>query len=128
MFATMMVLAFPPRESCSRRVSFESLYGMWLLLFSTNAEITMPRVESERLILFASFNRSPSAPVLLCRSLPARSTKLSFPTLYFFFASSSESFKLHSMVMMKMACERELCSFMFVEPTDRFLFPTSMIC
>ena len=33
----------PPRLSCSRRVSLESLYGMWLW-WSTRAVITRPRV------------------------------------------------------------------------------------
>jgi len=33
MVQIMAVLAFPPRESCNIRVNFESLYGMWPLLF-----------------------------------------------------------------------------------------------
>lgn len=32
----------------------------------------------------------------------------------------STPFSLHSMVIVKMACERELCSFMFVAPTEPF--------
>ena len=52
----MTVLELPPSESCSNRVSLEFLYGMCVLLPSTNAEITFPRVERDRLILVASFN------------------------------------------------------------------------
>lgn len=63
--------------SCSRRVSLESRYGMCFPLPSTSAEMTLPRAESERLILHPSFNRSPVAPVLLARSDPARSTRFS---------------------------------------------------
>ncbi len=48
---------------------------------STNADITLPRHERERLILAPSLRRIPSAPVLLCRSDPAKSTRLSLPTL-----------------------------------------------
>lgn len=36
---------FPPRESCSSRVSLESRYGTWLPFFSwsPSAEITLPK-------------------------------------------------------------------------------------
>ena len=37
---------------------------------SASAEITFPRVASERLILFDSYSRCPSAPVLDCLSEP----------------------------------------------------------
>lgn len=67
---TIMVLEFPPRESCSRRVSFEFLYGTCVLLPSTRAEMTFPNVERERLILVASFRRWPVAPVFPCLSDP----------------------------------------------------------
>uniref|UniRef100_A0A8C6M6N3 Uncharacterized protein n=1 Tax=Nothobranchius furzeri TaxID=105023 RepID=A0A8C6M6N3_NOTFU len=97
---------------------------MWLLRPSTRAEMTFPRAERDRLIFVASFSRSPWAPVLVCLSLPARSTRLSFPTRMWFSPSTPSS--LHSTVMTKMACERELCSFMFVAPTERFWLPTFM--
>ena len=48
--------------TCSSRVSLESRYGMCLLLPSTREEMTFPRADSDRLILVASFNRSPVAP------------------------------------------------------------------
>lgn len=56
-----MVLVFPPKESCSNLVNFESLYGMCYVFPSTKAEITFPKAESERLIFVASFNLSPVA-------------------------------------------------------------------
>ena len=43
---------------------------MWVLLPSTRAEMTFPRVERERFICMASFRRSPVAFVLLCLSEP----------------------------------------------------------
>lgn len=67
---TIAVLEFPPSESCSRRVSLEFLYGMWVLFPSTRAEMTFPRVERDRLILVASFSLCPVAPVLACLSEP----------------------------------------------------------
>uniref|UniRef100_A0A672HEY6 Uncharacterized protein n=1 Tax=Salarias fasciatus TaxID=181472 RepID=A0A672HEY6_SALFA len=85
---------------------------MWLLRPSTSAEMTFPRADSDRLIFVASFSRSPWAPVLVCRSLPARSTRLSFPTRMWFSPSTPSS--LHS----------TLCSFMLVAPTERFWLPT----
>uniref|UniRef100_A0A3B3SGT1 Uncharacterized protein n=1 Tax=Paramormyrops kingsleyae TaxID=1676925 RepID=A0A3B3SGT1_9TELE len=48
---------------------------MWL------AEMTLPSADRDRLILVASRSRSPMAPVLDSLSLPARSTRLSFPAL-----------------------------------------------
>ena len=49
-------------------------------LLSTRALMTLPRAVSDRLMRVASFSRSPDACVLLCRSLPARSTRFSLPT------------------------------------------------
>uniref|UniRef100_A0A9J8BAZ4 Uncharacterized protein n=2 Tax=Cyprinus carpio TaxID=7962 RepID=A0A9J8BAZ4_CYPCA len=72
---------------------------MWVLLPSTSAEMTLPKADKERLILVASFKRSPCAPVLVCLSLPARSTRLSFPTRMWFSPSGPNS--LHSTVMTK---------------------------
>ena len=58
----MRVFVFPPSESCKSLVSFESLYGMCFDLPSTSAEMTLPRADSDKLILVASFKRSPVAP------------------------------------------------------------------
>lgn len=61
---TIVVLALPPNDSCKIRVSFESLYGMCDLLPSANAEMTLPKAESDLLMFFASSSTVPSAPVL----------------------------------------------------------------
>lgn len=61
---TMVVLAFPPSDSCKIRVSFESRYGMCDLLPSANAEITFPKADNDLLIFLASSRTVPSAPVL----------------------------------------------------------------
>uniref|UniRef100_A0A3B5KX04 Uncharacterized protein n=1 Tax=Xiphophorus couchianus TaxID=32473 RepID=A0A3B5KX04_9TELE len=74
---------------------------MWLLLPSTRADMTFPRAET---------------PVFVCLSLPAKSTRFSLPTLMWFSPSTPNS--LHS----------TLCSFMFVEPTERFWLPTFITC
>lgn len=86
---TIAVLEFPPSESCSRRVSLEFLYGMWVLFPSTRAEMTFPRVERDRLILVASFSLCPVAPVLACLSEPCNIwglmnySKLFFLTIWY---------------------------------------------
>ncbi|CAG5928390.1 unnamed protein product [Menidia menidia] len=113
--ATMTVLAFPPKESCSSLVSFESRYGTCPLRPSANAEITFPRADRERLILAASFRRSPWTPVLVCRSLPARSTRLRRPTRMCFLPSGPGW--LHSTVIRNKAWDLDECSFMSVAPT-----------
>ena len=68
---TMTVFALPPSESCSKRVSLLSRYGTCVVFLpSTSAEMTLPSVVRERLILVASLSRWPSAPVFDCRSEP----------------------------------------------------------
>lgn len=89
-----MVLVLPPKESCNKRVSFESLYGMCWDFPSTNADMTLPRADNDKLILFASFNLSPVACVLDCRYEPAKSTMFSLPAVilcYAPFYNSSET-------------------------------------
>uniref|UniRef100_A0A4W5PYB9 Uncharacterized protein n=1 Tax=Hucho hucho TaxID=62062 RepID=A0A4W5PYB9_9TELE len=99
---------------------------MCVLFPSTRAEMTLPNAERDRLILVASFRRSPLAPVFLWRSLPARSTMFSFPTRMW--SSPSAPFSLHSTVIMKMAWDRELRSFILVNPTDLDWSPMFMTC
>lgn len=82
---TIAVLEFPPSESCSRRVSLEFLYGMWVLFPSTRAEMTFPRVERDRLILVASFSLCPVAPVLACLSEPCNIWMVSELSKTFFY-------------------------------------------
>eukprot|EP00955_Chlamydomonas_euryale_P043649 352664-Chlamydomonas_euryale.AAC.6 len=116
-------LPSPLRRTCSRRVSLESRYGTWPLFPSTSAEMTFPSADSERLILVASLRRSPVAPVFDWRSDPARSTRLSLPTLMWFSLVMPAS--IVSIVMVKMECERDESLFMSVAPTDLFFLPTS---
>lgn len=61
---TIVVLALPPSDSCRIRVNFESLYGIWDLLPSAKAEITLPNADKDLLIFLASSRTVPSAPVL----------------------------------------------------------------
>eukprot|EP00955_Chlamydomonas_euryale_P043021 352476-Chlamydomonas_euryale.AAC.1 len=72
-----------------------------------------------------SFRRSPVAPVLAWRSEPARSTRLSLPMRMcespFDFPSN---FSTHSIVSVKMECERDESAFIAVAPTTRWLCPT----
>ena len=83
--AIRVVLQFPPKLSSNNLVIFEFLYGIWILLLfkSVRDAITLPKAESEVLIFLHSSNLAPVAPVKLALSLPAKSTKLSFPTLIF---------------------------------------------
>ena len=68
----------------------------------------------------AQAHLSPVAPVLLCRSEPARSTRLSLPTRMW---SPRSSLWLHSTTMQKMEWFLEEARFIMVEPTDRFFLP-----
>mmetsp|Transcript_62364 Transcript_62364/g.167307 ORF Transcript_62364/g.167307 Transcript_62364/m.167307 type:complete len:202 (+) Transcript_62364:376-981(+) len=80
--AIIVVLQLPPRLSSSMRVSFESRYGMCILpRASVSAAITLPSADSDWLIFLLSSRRRPVAPVSRTRSDPARSTRLSLPTL-----------------------------------------------
>ena len=67
---------------------------------STNAEITFPNADNDKLILVASFNRSPVAYVLDYLSLPAKSTKFNFPAVILSFPL--ESVMEHSIYTVKM--------------------------
>jgi len=51
---------------CKSRVSLESRYGMCELFPSTSAEMTLPRADRLRLILVASFRRSPWQQTQAC--------------------------------------------------------------
>ena len=52
---TRQVDELPPSDSCRILVSFESRYGMKLFFFiSVRAFITLPRAESDLLIILAS--------------------------------------------------------------------------
>ncbi len=86
--AIITVFVFPPRESCNNRVSLESRKGICLETPSTRAFMTFPSADNDKLMFLASSRRSPVACVLLWRSDPARSTRLSLPTLNFYSPSA----------------------------------------
>mmetsp|Transcript_42921 Transcript_42921/g.86774 ORF Transcript_42921/g.86774 Transcript_42921/m.86774 type:complete len:269 (-) Transcript_42921:160-966(-) len=80
--AIMVVRQFPPSESSKMRVSLLSRYGMWLRpRGSVKALMTFPSAERDWLIFLDSSRRCPVAPDSRTRSLPAKSTKFSLPTL-----------------------------------------------
>ena len=87
--------------------------------------MTLPRLESDWLILAPSFSLSPVAPVASARSLPARSTMLmvdrfsiSFPAAFFDFCVN---------LMPTMVWARELVAFMFVLAMVLFTLPSSIL-
>ena len=96
--AIITVLVLPPRESCRRRVSLESRYGMCCDFPSTSELMTLPRAVNDRLILMPSFIVQPVAPVFEFLSEPARSTRFSFPALI---CCSPLTFSPVSMYMVK---------------------------
>lgn len=53
MLIIKFVFEFPPKLYWRSRVSFESLYGMWDILESVSAVITLPKEERLLLICFA---------------------------------------------------------------------------
>ncbi len=78
MQAHMVVLQLPPRLSVKSLVSFESRKGTKLRgLLLAKAEIQLLSAAIDLLMFLASWSRMPSLPVLLRRSLPARSTIVS---------------------------------------------------
>lgn len=74
----MTVLLPLPRESCNKYVSLEFLKGMWVCR-ALRAWMTSPSDSRERLMFWASFSLSPSAPDFQTLSEPARSTRFNFP-------------------------------------------------
>ena len=107
----IVVLQFPPRESLSNLVNFESQYGMWDLGFeSVKAAITLPKHDKDWLIFFDSSNLLPVAPVTQTDSDPAKSTRLSFPTLTYL----SPSTDICSTTIKNTAWDQEDTSFIFV--------------
>ena len=69
------VFALPPKDSWRTRVNLESLYGMCWDLPSVRLFMTRPNVVSDLLIVFASSNVRPVAPVFEIFSEPAKSTR-----------------------------------------------------
>ena len=76
--ANILHKELPPKDSCKTRVNFELRYGInaffcfllsFILAFSANALITLPKAIKLLLMLAPSFNRLPMASVLLARSV-----------------------------------------------------------
>ena len=76
---TRHVLEFPPSDSVSNLVNFESLYGIKPLLPEVRALITLPRADKDLLIILASSRFCPVTSVLLIFSEPAKSQQYNFP-------------------------------------------------
>ena len=75
MQAHIVVLEFPPSDSVSSRVSFESLKGTWFKFFSeANAEMQLLSAAMDLLMFLASWSLAPSEPVFESLSDPAKST------------------------------------------------------
>jgi hypothetical protein len=75
MQAQIVVLQFPPNDSVRSLVSFESRKGTKFSgLFEARADTQFDKAAIDLFIFFASWSLSPSLPVLLSRSEPARST------------------------------------------------------
>ena len=73
--AIMKVWLFPPKESLSKYVSLDCLYGIWSLLLCVNAITTCSKKVKDLLMWLASFCRLPKDPVFSTLSLPAKSIK-----------------------------------------------------
>ncbi len=87
---------------------------------STNALITFPNALKDKFIFVASFNLSPYAPVLLNLSLPAKSTRFSFPNVIRSFPFSSimlcSTYKVNILWLLLLSL------FINVSPTDLYLY------
>ena len=117
------VFEFPPRESLSKLVSFESRYGIWdLALSQARALMTIPSEVRDLLMLPASFNRSPEAAVIFCLSDPARSTKCSLGVLRILWPLDSMRMEK---LMVKMEWDLEDSLFINVSPTWRLFIPSA---
>ena len=127
MHAIIYVFEFPPRQSCKILVSLEFLNVINCYLFFSivdRAEITFPSSNKPRLIFIPSFKTAPVAPVFFALSEPARSTKKNFAVIvpsycYFPFPIMIDCL----IVIVKIAWERELASFMRVLAVVLFLLP-----
>mmetsp|Transcript_31874 Transcript_31874/g.53560 ORF Transcript_31874/g.53560 Transcript_31874/m.53560 type:complete len:244 (+) Transcript_31874:1386-2117(+) len=102
------VLQLPPTESSRMRVSLESRKGTCFFL-SASAWTTLPNASSEALMFAASFRPCPWTPDRFTRSLPARSTTVSLPTVACIFTGRPLfSVALGRLVILiwKIECER----------------------
>mmetsp|Transcript_23197 Transcript_23197/g.39814 ORF Transcript_23197/g.39814 Transcript_23197/m.39814 type:complete len:291 (-) Transcript_23197:396-1268(-) len=123
MLANIAVFEPPPRLSFRSIVKGLERNGMCPLAF-TMLSMTVPRAESDKLILAPSFSRSPTALVLDWRSLPAKSTKFSLEVTTL--QSPSSLCSVFSNQTVNNECDREECAFRSVSPTSRRSVPSSM--
>jgi hypothetical protein len=94
------------------------------LLIFTISRRTIPSVVSDLLMLDPSLSRSPTAPVRIARSEPARSTREIRLTVSPLTPASPGSVRVKVSRIVKTACERLDSLFMLVAATVRDLFPT----
>ena len=80
-FAIIIVLAFPPNDYWSNLVSFESLYGICVVVLLVRDPITCPKTERAELIYIPYLDLPPVACVFFCLYEPAKSTKFNLPAL-----------------------------------------------
>ena len=138
--AIMVVRELPPRLSYKIRVSFELRYGMNYLpaaafFSSVRAAMTLPSASRPWLIWMPSLSVLPVAPVFLMRSEPAKSTKWNLAEMFSSLVTGSSPCAASpsagyvtltifcSIVTVKMACERDDCSFISVELVMRCAMP-----
>lgn len=100
----------------------------WSLFLSIveSADITLPSSSSPMLMLIPYFNTAPVAPVFFARSDPAKSTKKNLAVMLPYSCSLPLPIRMLCLiVIVKIACERELASFMSVLAVVLFLLPFS---
>lgn len=124
------VLEFPPKESLSKNVSFDSLYRMYffprhLLFFSAKSFMTELKVLRLLLIFYASLACQPVAPVSLSLSLPAKSTILNLEVLII--CSPEINVLVLLIIAVNTACDLELSWFILVEEVCLFFNPILII-
>lgn len=76
----IVVKHYPPNDYCNSLVNLESLYGICGYPVES-ALITIPRVNNDLFIFWASFKRTPTAFVFAIFSEPAKS--IMFKIAYF---------------------------------------------
>ena len=128
MHAQIVVLQLPPKDSVKSLVSFESRKGTKFRgLFEASAETQFDRAAIDLFMFLASWSLSPSLPVLLSLSEPARSTMVNRAFLYtrFLLSFYAKFVSTHfcSTKIYKMACDRLELLFMPVWFTARLFMP-----
>ena len=103
-------------------MSLELRYGMWHSTprdLASSLRITVESSERDALMLCASFSAAPATPLVLMRSLPARSTRLKHAERLRVMPSSSPLSLVASTMILKMQCDRDDWLFIAVALTAR---------